>query len=46
MFGKELLDKEQDIPLVFRTVLLKSETASILSRLMRDIERNQPSYFD
>ena len=46
MFGKELLDNEKDIPKVFRTGLLKSETASSLSRLMSEIERNQPSDFD
>ena len=40
MFGKELLDNEEDIPKVFRTGLLKSETASSLSRLMSEIERN------
>ena len=37
---------EEDIPKVFRTGLLKSDTASSLSRLMSEIERNQPSDFD
>lgn len=46
MFKKELLDNEEDIPKVFRTGLLKSDTASSLSRLMSEIERNQPSEFD
>jgi len=46
MFGKELLDNEQDIPKVFRTGLLKSDTASSLSRLMSEIGKNQPSEFD
>jgi hypothetical protein len=46
MFEKELLDNEGDIPKVFRTGLLKSDTASSLSRLMSEIERNQPSEFD
>lgn len=46
MFKKHLLDNEGDIPKVFRTGLLKSDTASSLSRLMSEIERNQPSEFD
>jgi len=46
MFEKSLLDNEGDIPKVFRTGLLKSDTASSLSRLMSEIERNQPSEFD
>lgn len=46
MFGKELLDAEGDIPKVFRTGLLKSDTASSLSRLMSEIEKNQLSDFD
>jgi hypothetical protein len=45
-FKKKLLDSENDIPKVFRTGLLKSDTASSLSRLMSEIERNQPSDFD
>ena len=40
MFGKELLDNEDDIPKIFRIGLWKSETASSLSRLMSEIERN------
>jgi hypothetical protein len=40
MFEKKLLDSEQDIPKVFRTGLLKSDTASSLSRLMDEIGRN------
>ena len=40
MFGKELLDNEEDIPKVFRTGLLKSDTASSLSRLMSEIGKN------
>ena len=39
-FKKKLLDNEDDIPKVFRTGLLKSDTASSLSRLMSEIERN------
>lgn len=46
MFIKDILDAEGDIPKVFRTGLLKSDTASSLSRLMSEIERNQPSDFD
>lgn len=46
MFPKALLDNEQDIPKVFRTGLLKSDTASSLSRLMSEIGKNQPSEFD
>jgi len=40
MFERGLLDNEGDIPKVFRTGLLKSDTASSLSRLMSEIERN------
>ena len=46
MFQRKVLDNEDDIPKVFRTGLLKSDTASSLSRLMSEIERNQPSEFD
>lgn len=46
MFSKDTLDNEGDIPKVFRTGLLKSDTASSLSRLMSEIEKNQPSEFD
>jgi hypothetical protein len=40
VFKKKLLDNDGDIPKVFRTGLLKSDTASSLSRLMSEIERN------
>jgi hypothetical protein len=40
MFEKEVLDSEGEIPKVFRTGLLKSDTGSSLSRLMSEIERN------
>ena len=40
MFKKKLLDHEEDIPKVLRTGLLKSDTASSLSRLMSEIEKN------
>ena len=46
MFKSNLLDNEGDIPKVFRTGLLKSDTASSLSRLMSEIGKNQPSEFD
>jgi hypothetical protein len=46
VFSKKLLDNENDIPKVFRTGLLKSDTASSLSRLMSEIGKNQPSEFD
>ena len=46
VFEKDLLDNEGDIPKVFRTGLLKSDSASSLSRLMSEIERNHPSEFD
>ena len=40
IFKVKLLDNDGDIPKVFRTGLLKSDTASSLSRLMSEIERN------
>jgi hypothetical protein len=40
MFEKDILDAEGEIPKVFRTGLLKSDTASSLSRLMSEIEKN------
>merc|ERR1711998_423007 len=46
MFNKGLLDADGDIPKVYRTGLLKSDTASSLSRLMDEIQRNQPSDFE
>jgi hypothetical protein len=46
VFTKDLLDNEGDIPKVFRTGLLKSDTGSSLSRLMSEIGKNQPSEFD
>ena len=46
MFDKIVLEQDGEIPAVFRTGLLKSDTASSLSRLMSEIERNHPSEFD
>ncbi len=42
MFDKEILDEDDEIPKVFRSNKLKSDSASSLSRLMSEIERNQP----
>lgn len=42
VFEKIILDEQGEIPKVFRTGLLKSDTASSLSRLMSEIEKNQP----
>jgi len=46
MFDKIILDKDQEIPKVFRTGLLKSDTGSDLSRIMSEIEKNHASEFD
>ena len=46
MFDKCILEEDGEIPAVFRTGLLKSDTASDLSRLMSEIEKNQPSEYD
>ena len=46
MFEADVLDKEGEIPKVFRTGLLKTDSAgSSMSRLMSEIERNQPSEY-
>ena len=45
MFEKDILDSEGDIPKVFRTGLLKNDSGSSLSRLMSEIEKNQPSEY-
>jgi hypothetical protein len=42
MFNKDLLDADGEIPEIFRSGMLKSDSASSLSRLMSEIERNQP----
>ena len=46
MFPKSVLDPEGDIPKVYRTGLLKSESESSLSRLMSEIEKNGVSDFE
>ncbi len=45
MFEKDILDAEGEIPKVFRTGLLKTDSGSSLSRLMSEIEKNQPSEY-
>lgn len=45
-FDQVVLEADDEIPAVFRTGLLKSDTASSLSRLMSEIEKNQPSEYD
>lgn len=45
MFDLCVLEEDGEIPAVFRTGLLKSDTASSLSRLMSEIEKH-PSEFD
>lgn len=45
MFDRCVLEEDGEIPVVFRTGLLRSDTASSLSRLMSEIERgNQSEY--
>lgn len=39
MFEKQVLEEDGEIPQVFRTGMLRSDTASSLSRLMSEIER-------
>lgn len=46
MFDKAILTAEGEVPKVFRMNLLKSDSTSSLSELMREIEKNQPSEFD
>lgn len=46
MFEKETLEDDGEIPAVFRTGLLKQRSGSSLSRLMDEIEQNQPSEYD
>jgi len=43
MFDKCVLEQDCEIPAVFRTGLLRSDTDSSLSRLMSEIERNNQS---
>jgi len=46
MFDKSVLDDQGEIPKVFRTGLLRSDTGSSLSRLMSEIEKNNPSDYE
>ena len=46
MFDKSILSADGELPKVFRINLLKSDSSSSLSELMREIEKNQPSEFD
>lgn len=43
MFDKVVLEQDGEIPAVFRTGLLKSDTGSELSRLMSDLDKHVPS---
>ena len=43
MFERCVLEQDGEIPQVYRTGLLRSDTASSLSRLMSEIERNNQS---
>lgn len=45
MFEKHILEDDDEIPQVFRTGMLRSDTASSLSRLMSEIERNNQSEY-
>ena len=40
MFDRIVLEKDGEIPAVFRSGLLRQDTASSISRLMSEIERN------
>jgi len=42
MFSREILENDGEIPEVFRAGLLRVDTGSSLSRLMSEIEKNQP----
>jgi len=46
MFDKIVLSPEGDIPKIFRMHVLKTDSGSELSRLMEDIEKNQPSEYE
>lgn len=46
MFEKTVLQANGDIPEVFKAGLLRSDTASSLSRLMSEIERNNQSDYE
>lgn len=46
MFDRAILSPDGELPKVFRMNLLKSDSTSSLSELMREIEKNQSSEFD
>ena len=46
MFDKIVLTPEGDIPKIFRMQILKQDSGSSLSRLMDEIEKNQPSEYE
>lgn len=46
MFDRNILDADGEIPKVFRLGLLRADTGSSLSRLMSEIEKNNPSDYD
>jgi len=46
MFDKVILSPDGEIPKIFRMGMLKSDSGSSLSRLMDEIERNNPSEFE
>ena len=43
MFDKNVLSPDGEIPKIFRMQILKTDSGSSLSRLMDEIEQNQPS---
>lgn len=46
MFDKIVLSPDGEIPKIFRMQILKTDSGSSLSRLMDEIEKNQPSEYD
>lgn len=46
MFDKIVLTSEGEIPKIFRMQILKTDSGSSLSRLMDEIEKNQPSEYE
>ena len=46
MFDKVVLTAEGEIPKIFRMQILKTDSGSSLSRLMDEIEKNQPSDYE
>ena len=46
MFDRIVLTPEGDIPKIFRMQILKTDSGSSLSRLMEEIEKNQPSEYE